>query len=125
MSNFAAAMPAARFKTVGDKYSGTVVETRMVPVPDFDEQGRPSGLQFDDAGAVILRPDVVIDTGHGIVVIHTGGGLFFALGAALAEMNASDLVAGDKLTIEYTGDGEAAQEGYNPPKLYSVKITKA
>jgi len=112
-------------KTVGDKYSGTVVETRMVPVPDFDEQGRPSGLQFDDAGAVILRPDVVLDTGHGIVVVHTGGGLFFALGAALAELNASDLVAGDKLTIEYTGDGEAAQEGYNPPKLYSVKITKA
>jgi len=123
MSNFAGAMPAAKFKTHGDTYQGTVVETRMVPVPAF-VNGKPDGLQFDEAGEVILRPDVVLKTDHGVFIIHTGGGLYFALGAALAEIGESDLEAGDKLTIAYTGDGEA-EEGLNPPKLYKIKITKA
>lgn len=124
MSNFAGAMPAAKFKTHGDTYQGVVVETHMVPVPDFDDNGKPSGLQFDESGAVIMRPDVVLKTDHGVVIIHTGGGLFFALGAALAEIGESDLEAGDKLVIAYTGDG-VAEEGLNPPKLYKIKITKA
>lgn len=124
MSNFAAAMPTARFRTIGDKVSGTVVETRMVPVPDFDDAGKPSGLQFDEAGAVIMRPDVIVETDKGIFIIHTGGGLFFALGAALAEIGATDLVKGDTLSVEYIGDGEP-QPGLNPPKLYDVTITKA
>jgi hypothetical protein len=123
-NNFAAAMPAAKFKNIGDVYSGTVVETRMVPVPEFDAEGKPSGLKFDEAGAVVMRPDVVLDTRHGVVVIHTGGGIFFALGSALAEKGASDLEKGDKLAIEYIGDGEA-EPGLNAPKLYNIRVALA
>jgi hypothetical protein len=68
--------------------------------------------------------DVTLETEHGRLVLHTNGGVFYAIGRALASIDATDLDIGDALTIEYTGDAEPTAKGRNGAKLYMAAVVK-
>lgn len=115
-------LPSAKFPTVGTAVSGFVVEVSESDVPQFDDKGRISGVRVDEAGEVLRQIDVVLATETGRVVLHTGGSIYYAIGRALAEIDAEDLLVGDALTVTYTGDGEPTAKGRTAPKQYEAVI---
>ena len=46
-----------------------------------------------------------------------------AVKGAIREAGAKGIEIGGELVLQYTGDGEATQRGFNPPKLYRAKYT--
>lgn len=118
-------LPSAKFPTVGDEVSGTVLEVIDAEVPHFDDKGRIDGVEHNEDGSVKMQLDVVLQSGDSKLVLHTGGAIFYAIGRALAEVGAEDVEAGDQLTVTYTGDGEPTAKGRNAPKQYSATIVKA
>lgn len=118
-------LPSAKFPTIGTTVSGIVAGIDRSEVPTFDDRGRVNGVKFDDDGSAITQVDVTLNTETGMVVLHTGGAIYWAIGRALAEIDAEDLEIGDSLIVEYTGDGEPTAKGRNAPKQYSAAIVKA
>lgn len=118
-------IPSVKFPAIGDSVTGVVVEIGTSTVPDFDEKGRPSGVKFEEDGTTPkTQVDVTLDRDGKLVQLHTDGGVFFAIGRALAESGIDDLEVGCELTVTYTGDGEPTAEGRNAPKQYSAVIRK-
>jgi len=117
--------PSAKFPTVGTTVEGVVLEMLEVPVPVFDKNGRPTGEQAKDAdGNPKFQTDVLLETPNGKLVLHTDGGIGWAIGRGLGEINAEDLEIGDTLQVEYSGDGEPTAKGRTAPKQYTTTITK-
>jgi len=117
--------PSAKFPTVGTTVEGVVLEMIEVPVPVFDKNGRPTGVQAtDNDGEPQFQIDVLLETTTGKVTLHTAGGIGWAIGRGLGEINAEDLEIGDTLQVEYSGDGEATAKGRTAPKQYTVSIIK-
>ena len=118
-------LPSAKFPEIGTVVSGVVVELGESTVPDFDAKGRPSGVKYEEDGTTPLtQVDVTLEADGVKTVLHTDGGVFWAIGRALAEIGAEDLEVGDTLTIEYTADGEPTAKGRNAPKQYTATIVK-
>lgn len=117
--------PSARFGNKGDTVTGIVTELRVAPVPDFDDNGRIVGPKFDIEGNPVNQIDVGIRLDDGNeVILHTRGEVFAAIQSALNAAKKDDLNVGDRLSVTYTGDGEPAAEGLNPPKLYEASVSK-
>ena len=118
-------LPSAKFPSVGTIHSGVVSALDDVDVPNFNAKGMIDGVATDADGNVLQQVDVTLDTDRGRVVVHTGGAVYYAIGRALAEVNAEDLNIGDTLSITYTGDGEPTAKGRNAPKQYVAIVTPA
>lgn len=118
-------LPSAKFPNIGDHVSGIVVDLGHSDVPDFDANGRVSGVKYEEDGSPMQQVDVGLNTDDGLICLHTGGAIFYAIGRALAEIGAEDLEVGDSLIVTYTGDGEQKTKGRNAPKQYSAIIAKA
>ena len=118
-------LPSAKFPTVDTSYSGVVFDLADADVPAFNKQGIIEGVMMDDDGNVVQQVDVTLETASGKVILHTGGAVYYAIGRALAEVGAEDLVVGDTLTVMYTGDGTPTAKGRNAPKQYDAVIVKA
>jgi|ERR1019366_9655333 hypothetical protein len=117
--------PSAKFPTVGTTVEGVVLELIEAPVPTFDKNGRPTGVQATDAeDNPLWQTDVLLETSAGKVTLHTDGGISWSIGRALGELDAEDLEVGDTLQVEYSGDGEATAKGRTAPKQYTAAITK-
>lgn len=112
----------ARFTRPGVSYSGVVLGITDVPVPEFDGT-RIIGPKFDVNGTIVEQVDVLLDVSGAKTVVHTGGGISFAIATALQAIKADDLEIGDSLTITYDTD-EDADEGI-PTKLYTAVVVKA
>ncbi len=117
-------LPSAKFPTIGTEITGTIRKLETTSQPEFDAKGRPSGIKFDDDGHEVTQVDVTLDTADGILVMHTGGGIFWAIGRALAADELEDLEVGDILTVVYTGDAEPTAKGRNGAKQYTAEIVK-
>lgn len=129
MSKFserAAYTPSAKFPTIGTKISGTVLSVvNDAPIPIF-EGGRMVGNRVGLDKKPMHQVDVTIETAEKKkLVFHTNGPLFDAIDAALDEAGLTDLISGYSISVEYTGDGESAAAGLNPPKEYAVEIAPA
>lgn len=118
-------LPSAKFPSIGTEVAGQVVEIGTSPVPDFDDRGRPSGNRIDNEGHAIMQVDVTLEHDGIKTVLHTDGGVFYAIGRGLAEIGAEDLEVGDHLSVTYDGDGEPTAKGRNAPKQYKAIVTKA
>jgi hypothetical protein len=117
--------PSAKFPTVGTTVEGVVLELIEAPVPTFDKNGRPTGVQaVDGEGVPQFQTDVLLDTATGKITLHTAGGIGWAIGRGLGEINAEDLEVGDTLQVEYSGDGEPTAKGRTAPKQYTATIVK-
>lgn len=113
----------ARFTSIGTKIAGTVLSITDAPVPDFVD-GRVVGPKFDVNGTVVEQTDVLLDVSGVKTLVHTGGGIAFAIASALQENGADDLYVGDNLSIEYTADEEIGG-GLTPAKVFVVTISKS
>jgi hypothetical protein len=114
----------AKFDTVGRVYKGTVLAARARQVTDM-QTGQPQFWPNGDP-----RKEVLIDLqtderdsedDDGVRRVYVKGGMVAAVREALAAAKVKSLEVGGKLSIKYTGDGEATQRGFNPPKLYAAK----
>lgn len=123
--SFTPIIPSAKFPNIGDKVSGVVLKIEQSPVPEFDSRGRITGNKTDDDGKVVMQTDVTLGTDGGKLVLHTGGAIVYAIGRALGEIGADNLYEGDRLTVEYTGDGEPTAKGRNAPKQYAATVEPA
>ncbi len=131
MGNFTDAirLPSAKFEHVGTVIEGTVVEMNPeATIPTFDNKGKivPGVNEKNEDGTDKLQVDVTLELADGTqTVLHTAGGVYWAIGRALATVKADDLAVGDHLSVEYTGDAEPTAKGRNGAKQYTAKIEQA
>lgn len=115
------AAKSAKFPTLGTSITGSVLEIRDTPVPEF-ENGRPVGFKTNSDGSAFTQVDIEIETAEGErLVFHTGGQMFDAIADALDDFGPDDLVAGHVLTVTYSENGPKNTRGY-PAKIYTAKV---
>ena len=130
MGNGAKAFP---FENLGDKVSGQIVEMKkqqqtdmQTGEPVFWNNGDPKMMlritlqtdlqdSEDDEG---LR-SVYLRGGNPVAVKGSGTSSLVAVKDAVRRSGAPDgIQPGGILTLEFSGYGQAANKGFNPPKLY-------
>lgn len=116
---------SAKFEAPGDTVEGTIAEApevrQQTDMKDGSPQYWPSGdpkMQLVVTLQTTLR-DEPDDNGQRRIYIK-GKSLTDGTREAVKATGAKGLEVGGTLTVTYTGDGEATQRGFNPPKLYSV-----
>lgn len=112
-----------KFQTVGDIAKGAVVSATAVQQKDFTT-GKP---KFWDDGNPMMQLVITLQTDErdaddatddGTRRIFAKGEMLSAIRVALAGRK---LEEGGVLAVQYTGDGEPKQRGFNPPKLYRAQ----
>ena len=116
--------PSAKFPTMGTTVSGMVLSIVEAPVPEFGDKGKPIGAKLNVDGSVFTQVDIVLQTGSGNVVLHTGGQMFEAIDSALDEVGLENLVTGHTLSVTWSGLGELNTADI-PSKVYTVTVTPA
>lgn len=112
----------ARFSRIGTKIGGVVTRITDVAVPEF-YNGKPVGPKSDFlTGELIMQADVVLDVDGVLTLVHTRGGIEFAIASELQTKGLPDLHVGDTLTLEYVSD-EDMGEDLSPAKVYAATIT--
>lgn len=115
---------------VGDTISGIVKAASFRQSRDFAtnqpetwEDGTPK-----EQLAVMLTDAALADgkdNGDRMIFIKWWGVQAKDFAATILESGATDLETGGTLTVTYTGEGEAASKGKNPPKLYTFDYQRA
>lgn len=121
--------PAAKFSTVGTVVKGTVVSSRVADQTDINT-GEVKRWANGDAMKQLLvtiqteerDPSIDGDDGQRTLYARGGqGGMLDAIRKATRQFGG--LHPGGLLAVKYTGDGQAKQRGFNPPKLYAAQYT--
>ena len=111
----------ARFPRIGALLEGAVLTIRDVAVPAFVE-GKPVGPKVDPVtGETEHQVDLVIDANGVKTLVHTRGGIAFAIATELENKGLDDLHEGDYLSIKYTAN-EDMGEGLDPAKVFEVTV---
>lgn len=113
---------AAAFPTVGTVVRGVVVDAE---VRDQTEIGSGEVKTYPDGNpmkqiVITLQTedqDESIEDDDGVRRVFAKGAMLFAI----RKVTPDGLRIGGKLAIKYTGDGEPAQKGWNPPKEYRAQ----
>jgi hypothetical protein len=120
---------SAKFEAPGDTTSGTITEAPEVRQQTDIQSGEPvfwpSGdpkMQLIVTLQTTLRDDADDDGKRRIYV--KGKSLTEAVREAVKKTGARGLETGGTLTVTYTGDGQATQRGFNPPKLYTATYAR-
>lgn len=113
----------------GTSVTGTITYAEKRQVTDF-QTGAPQTWQNGDPQ---MQLKIIIDTGQPdptndnnpekAVYIKLWGQQKKALLDALGKAGTTDLQVGGIFAASYTGDGQATQRGFNPPKLYTYNYT--
>lgn len=114
---------AAEFSDVGTVVRGTVTAAEVWNRLDFASKKK---LYWDDGNP---RQQLVVtiqteerenaeDNGLRRLYAKKPGSMLDAIQEAVGSRG---IAVGGKLTVKYEGDGEAAQKGWNPPKLYRAR----
>lgn len=98
---------ALTFETIGTTHKG-VVDACQVVDDQFNE------------GKKILRIDLDIDGEIQSLWVRAFG-MRKAISAAVAKHGLKAPRPGGTLAVKYTGDGEATQRGWNPPKQFAAQ----
>lgn len=112
-----------KFATPGDKVTGTVTDLTAAQQTDF-ATGKP--LFWDDGNPkmqVIITLDTQLseDAGDdGARRVYAKGQMLAAIKQAVKAAGQSKVELGGKLSVGYTGDGEAKGNNH-PPKQYVAK----
>jgi len=114
---------ACKFESPGDTVSGTITDMSSQQAKDFDS-GTP--LWWDD-GRPKMDPVYVLRTHEGLRTLYVGSyrmrnAIRDAVLAAGFERNQSlpGVRPGGTLVVRFTGVGEPAKKGGQPPKLYEA-----
>jgi len=122
---------SARFDNVGDSITGTITTPPEVKQQTNFDTGKP---EFWDNGdpkmqlVVTLATDLRDPTDaedDGTRRLYVKAKLQQAVRDAVRASSAIGLEVGGRLTVTYSGDGEAPRKGANPPKLYTATYIPA
>jgi hypothetical protein len=117
--------PAAKFGNIGDSISGVITQAEARQQTDFDTG---EGLVWDDGKprmevvltlTTSLRDDSIEDD-DGMRRVFCRGQMLTALRNAVKKTNDRGPRPGARVSITYSGNGEAKRKGLNAPKLYDV-----
>jgi hypothetical protein len=119
-------IPGAKFPSIGSSITGAVTkEPELMQQTDFDtneplvwSDGRPR-MQARVILATDERDPEIADD-DGTRALYVKAALQKAVASAVRSAGAKRLEIGGKLTVTYTGDGQAVGKK-NPPKVYSAK----
>lgn len=123
-------VPAAKFESPGDAVKGIVEAAEVTQQTDI-KTGQPKTWDNGDPMmqlVVTLQTDLDDgddDDGRRKLYLR-GSKPDSSLGAvkgAIRDAKAKGLEVGGELVLQYTGDGQPTQRGFNPPKLYRAKYT--
>lgn len=121
-------LPSAKFPELGDTVAGKVIKIDESAIPVFDEKtGRivPDKSKTDEQGNILQQVDVTLLQDDGKkVTLHTDGGIFYAIGLALANADLEDLEVGDTLSVTFESVAEPTAKGRNGAKQYAATITR-
>jgi hypothetical protein len=122
---FASGAPAFKFEEIGDKVTGTITNLDVRQQTDFDsgepkfwDDGKPM-MEIVITLATSLR-DKEIEDDDGERRVFCRGAMMTAFRQAVRKAKDSKPRVGAKVTVTYSGDGEAKKARFNPPKLYTV-----
>ena len=124
-------VPSLSFKDVkiGTSYTGTITDLQTVQVRDFAsnepkfwDDGKPQ-LQIQVTLDTDLRDDSIEDD-NGERRVYLFGQKLNAAKLALKESGLAKFELGAKFTIKLSGEKPAKTKGFNPVKLYEIKIEK-
>lgn len=126
---FAGGTPSAKFDSVGTTVAGTITRVgEPMQQKDFTtgapktwDDGRPMMQLPVDVQTDLRDPEISHDDGTRTLYIR--GELQKAVRTAVRQAGAIGLRVGGRLSVTYTGDGQAKQRGMNPPKLFSATYT--
>lgn len=120
---------SAKFEAPGDTISGTIAEApevrQQTDIATGDPTFWPSGdpkMQLVVTLQTNLKDDADDDGKRRIYV--KGKSLTEAVREAVKKTGARGLETGGTLSVTYTGDGQASQRGFNPPKLYTATYAR-
>lgn len=124
-------VPSLSFKDVkiGTTYTGIITDLQTVQVRDFAtgdpkfwDDGKPQ-LQIQVTLDTDLRDDSIEDD-NGERRVYLFGQKLTAAKQALKDSGLSKFELGSKFTIKFSGEKPAKTKGFNPVKLYEIKIEK-
>lgn len=126
-----AGVPGAKFEAVGTVVKGVIVSAEMAQQrdlatgkPKFWEDGNPCTQILITLATEDRSADIDDDDGHRRLYVKRPSAMLKAIAGAMGKLKLSQAIGGT-LAVKYTGDGEAAQRGFNKPKLYAAKFTPA
>jgi hypothetical protein len=124
-------VPSISFKDakIGTSYTGTITDLQTVQVKDFAtgepkywDDGKPQ-LQIQVTLDTDLRDDSLEDD-NGERRVYLFGQKLTAAKQALKDSGLTKFELGAKFTITFSGEKPAKTKGFNPVKLYEIKIEK-
>lgn len=111
----------AKFPNIGDKIVGTVVSAEPTQQTDIDGKAK-----FWDDGKPMMQVVITLQTDSredddddGVRKLYVKGQMLKAVQEVVRPHKG--LQVGGKIAVQYTGDGEVKQRGYNAPKLYAAQ----
>jgi hypothetical protein len=113
-------LPALTFKEIGDTHGGQILSvSKMV---DRDPDGKTKEWPNGDPMHVWKMNLDTDEDGVEDAALWVRGNMVTALRDAMRE---AGLKPSDNpiVKVRYDSDGEAKKKGYNPPKLYKVRVT--
>lgn len=110
----------ARFQSIGTVIDGTVLSITDEPVPEF-VNGRVVGPRRTVGGEIMTQADVVLDVAGVNTLVHTRGGIEYAIATELHKIGADDLHPGDYLSLTWAGEEDMGAD-LDPAKVFSAKI---
>lgn len=121
MTKFASVrtVPAV-FRKLGDIVDGTVLSIEDAIVPEFDGR-KITGPKIGLDGQPVTQKDITLDADGVQVLMHTRGGIEYAIGKAL---DGADLNVGDRLSVKFVAT-ESMGEDLDPAKVYEVTVAHA
>lgn len=119
--------PSLSFLEIGTVHEGRVTHKTMIQARDFatkEPKFWPDGNPKMQA-VITLQTDVrdpSVDNDNGLRRLFVGsGGMRSAITQAIKKAHATGIEIGGLLGVKYVRNGEAAQGGVNPPKVYAAK----
>ena len=123
---------SAKFETIGDTVTGTIVATPELRQQTDLASGKPK--TWDNGDPVMQLVIKLQTTGRedaeddGVRNLYVSGGfkrasLQKAVADAVRTAKASGLAVGGTLAVKFTGEEPPATKGFSPAKLYAAKYT--
>ena len=118
---------SAKFLQVGDSITGTIARR---PETQQQRDFATGSAKFWDDGKPMMQLRIILQTSErdpddpddtGERALYVKSGMREAIATAVKAAPAKGLEVGGKLQVTYSGDGKAAQKGFNPPKQYQAK----
>jgi hypothetical protein len=117
--------PTAKFRQIGDKCIGRVVDSDMTQQttlkgePRFFNDGKPMMQAVLTLDTEQRDPEIPDDDGKRRLFVK--GAMAKAVREAIRASGANEFEHGGMLAVEYIGDGVSQGTGFDPPKLFRAQ----